>query len=118
MRLLIAAGIALAATTALAFADDDMMTSRYGNTVIAKSAKGPEVHLYYNADHTFTGKVIGMNYPLKGTWEMKGGDQVCATYDPAPPGMTNPVCSHLDPHKVGDTWTAGDRDVSLVAGIQ
>jgi len=117
MRLIIASGIALLAATSLAFADDDIMASRYGNTVIAKGPGVPEVHLYYNADHTFSGKVVGMTIQLKGTWELKA-DQVCSTYDPPPPGVTNPICSHLDPHKVGDSWTAGERNVTLVQGIQ
>ena len=117
MRLFLAAAIALVATTAIAFADDDIMATRYGNTVIAKSPNGPEAHLYYNADHTFTGKVIGMSIVLKGTWELKGS-QICSTYDPPPPGMTNPVCTLLEAHAVGDTWTSGDRTVTLVQGIQ
>ncbi len=118
MRLFIAAGIALVATTALAFAQDDIMATRYGNTVIAKaSASAPEVHLYYKADHSFSGIVVGMSFKLQGTWEIKG-NQVCSTYDPAPPGINNPVCAQLDAHKVGDVWTAGDRTVTLVEGIQ
>jgi hypothetical protein len=117
MRLLIAAGVAFIACTSIAFAQDDIMASRYGNTVIAKSPSSPEAHLYYNADHTFTGKVMGMDFKLAGTWEMKG-DQICNTYNPPVPGITNPACTQLDAHKVGDTWTSGDRTVTLVAGIQ
>jgi hypothetical protein len=116
MRSIIIAGVALVATTAVSFADDDIMATRYGNTVIAKSASN-EAHLYYNADHTFTGKVVGMTIVLKGTWELKG-NQICSTYDPPLPGMTNPTCTQLDAHKVGDTWTSGDRTVTLVQGIQ
>jgi hypothetical protein len=113
--LLATAIFALAATAA--FADDDLMASRYGNTVIAKSPNGPEAHLYYNADHTFTGKVIGMDFKLKGTWKIDGTN-FCATYDPPLPGMANPACAPLEAHQIGDTWTSGDRTVTLVQGIQ
>jgi hypothetical protein len=117
MRLVFAASAALLLSSVVALADDDIMASRYGNTVVAKSPTSPEAHLYYNADHTFTGKVIGMDFKLNGTWELKG-NQICNTYDPPVPGMANPVCTLLEAHQVGDTWTSGDRTVTLVQGIQ
>jgi hypothetical protein len=117
MRLFIATGVALVATCVLAFADDDLMASRYGNTVIAKSTSGPEVHLYYGADHTVTGKVIGMDVKINGTWAMDGNN-VCVTYDPPLPTVKNPSCVPLVAHQVGDSWSYGGRTITLVAGIQ
>ena len=117
MRLVLAASAALLLSAVAALADDDVMATRYGNTVVSKSASGLEVHMYYKADHSFTGKVIGVDFALKGTWKADGGN-ICLTYDPPPPGMTNPVCTLLEAHAVGDTWTSGDRTVTLVQGIQ
>jgi len=117
MRLVLAACAALVLSCAAASADD-VMSSRFGNTVVAKSSGGPEIHMYYNADHTFTGKVIGMDYQLKGTWMADNSGNICLTYNPPPPGVTNPTCLPAEAHQVGDTWTAGDRTVTLVQGIQ
>jgi hypothetical protein len=117
MRLVFAASAALVLSCSAAFADGDVMTSRFGNTVVAKSSGGPEIHMYYNADHTFTGKVIGMDFALKGTWSADGGN-ICLTYNPPPPGVTNPTCVPAEAHQVGDTWTSGGRTVTLVQGIQ
>jgi hypothetical protein len=111
--LLAAACAALSATAAVAA---DTMADRFGNTVISKG-DGPEVHTYYNADGTFTGKVIGMKLSLKGTWKVDG-DKLCLTYDPPPPTVKNPVCVPNDEHKIGDTWMTGKRTVTLVQGIQ
>lgn len=110
-----AALIAASASTAFA-ADDSTIASRFGNTVIAKGGFG-EVHLYFNADHSFTGKVMAMNYALKGSWKIDG-DNLCLTYDPPPPGITNPACAPVAAHAVGETWTANDRTATLVQGIQ
>jgi len=96
---------------------DDVMASRYGNTTIAKTAKGHEVHMYYNADHTFTGKVVDVGFDLKGTWTVENG-LLCRTYDPLPPMTTNPDCQPVAPEKIGDTWTIEDNTATLVAGIQ
>ncbi|MEJ0042558.1 MAG: hypothetical protein WDM81_10225 [Rhizomicrobium sp.] len=64
---------------------------------------------------------MGQSFASKGTWEIKDG-QVCRTYDPPPPGISNPLCVPADPHKIGDTWTVTvngqTRNVSLAAGIQ
>ena len=122
MRLFIAASAALVLASAAAFADGDPVASRYGNTMIAKTADGIVAHMYYNADHSFTGRVVtgskGMqDIKLKGTWKLEYG-KFCVSYDPPQPGMTNPTCYPLDTHKVGDTWTSGDSTVTLVEGIQ
>ncbi|HEY5337186.1 MAG TPA: hypothetical protein VIJ85_03195 [Rhizomicrobium sp.] len=105
----------LCASTAFA-ADDSTIATRFGNTVVAKGGFG-EVHLYFNADHSFTGKVMTMNYDLKGAWKVSG-DNLCLTYDPVPPGITNPTCQPVAAHSIGDSWQAGDRTATLLKGIQ
>ncbi|MGH6871802.1 MAG: hypothetical protein ACREHE_09865 [Rhizomicrobium sp.] len=123
MRFAFVAALAFAASAGLARADGDPMASRYGNTIIVHLPNnGPVVHMYYSADHTFSGKVKtgqqGMaDFVLRGTWKMEG-DQICNTYNPLPPGQKNPSCNAVEDHKVGDTWTSEGRTVSLVQGIQ
>lgn len=103
-----------------ALADDtaaDPMAGYYGNSVVVIDAKGLESHVYYNADHTFTGIAPAYNYKFQGTWELKDG-QLCSTFNPVPPGVTNPSCSPFAPHVVGDSWTSADGGKgSLVAGV-
>jgi len=115
MRLIaLAAAFAFAATAA--FAGDDVLASRYGNTTITKDANGVETHIYYAADHSFTGKQNGMNF--KGTWAIDDKGNICLTFDQTMPGTPNPACAPVAEHKVGDTWSAGPYTVSIVAGIQ
>lgn len=116
MRLILAASAALVLLSSAAGADD-LLATRYGNTVVVKLASGAEIHMYYAADGSFTGKVMGMNYPLKGTWKTDGAN-VCLTYDPPPPGMTNPSCVPVTAHQIGDSWTANGSTATLVQGIQ
>ena len=105
-----------------ALADDatpaaDPMANYYGNSVVVVDGKGLESHVYYNADHTFTGVAPAYSYHFQGTWELKG-DQLCRTFNPEPPGITNPNCDTFQPHAVGDTWTSPDGGKgSLVAGV-
>lgn len=115
MRWVLAIPVALALSATAAMAQGTVST-RFGNTVVSKG-DGPEVHTYYNADGTFTGKVIGMKLTLKGTWKVDG-DKLCLTYDPPPPTVKNPVCVPNEEHAIGDTWMAGKRTVTLVQGIQ
>ena len=95
----------------------DVMASRYGNTTIARTGSGHEVHMYYNADHTFTGKVVDVGFDLKGTWSVQNG-ALCRVYDPLPPMTTNPDCQPVAAQNIGDTWRVGDNTSTLVAGIQ
>ena len=116
----VAIGVLLALVAAPALADDaasDPMAGYYGNSVVVIDAKGIESHVYYNADHTFTGVAPAYSYHFQGTWELKG-DQLCRTFNPVPPGVTNPDCDTFQPHVVGDSWTSPDGGkVSLVAGV-
>jgi hypothetical protein len=107
----------LIAGPSLALAQDDVMASRFGNTIVTHTESGHEVHMYYKPDHTFTGKVVDVDFGLKGTWAVSAGT-VCLTYNPPPPTVTNPVCQPVVSHGVGDTWTVGKNTVTLVKGIQ
>ena len=106
----------LVALSATAAAADDVMASFYGNTVIAKGGMA-DTHSYYNADHSFTMKAPAFNMEWKGTWKVDGG-QLCRTFEKAPPGVSNPLCTPIVAQKVGDSWTVAGRAVSLVQGSQ
>jgi hypothetical protein len=121
MRAMLLGAVALALlATAPARADDaasDPMAGYYGNTVVVIDAKGLESHTYYNADHTFTGVAPAYSYHYQGTWELNDG-QLCSTFNPVPPGITNPSCSPFAPHAAGDSWTSSDGGKgSLVTGV-
>jgi len=122
MRLILAATAALLVSTA-AYAGDDIMANYYGNTVVGKSQMG-ESHTQYKADHTFTSALSSPmgSMDAKGTWAVNAKNELCRTYESAPPGMPNPVCVPWASHKVGDSWqiTYNGRttDISLVAGVQ
>lgn len=122
MRFAVAASLALLLSSA-AFADDDPMAARYGNTIIVRMPQnGPIVHMYYNADHTFSGRAKmgqpGMaDFILHGTWKIEG-DKICNDYNPIPPGQKNPACNIIGDHKLGDTWMSDGRTITLVPGVQ
>jgi hypothetical protein len=122
MRALLLGAAALIASTSLAFAGDDIMANYFGNTLVGKSTLG-ETHTHYKADHTFDGQAMSLmgSMGLKGTWKFDDKGQLCRTYETAPPGMPNPLCTPWESHKVGDKWTmtfnGQSRDLSLVAGV-
>src|SRR5882762_1504640 len=100
--LLLGAALVLAASVP-AWAGDEVLASRFGNTTITKDAAGTENHVYYNADHTFTAKQ-GAN-AAKGTWKIDGST-ICLTFETPIPGTPNPACAPVSDHKVGDIWSA------------
>jgi hypothetical protein len=117
-------GAAVAIVCAMpAFADEDVMASRYGNTTDSTDAQGVHTKLYYSADHTFKADVAGAQ--VHGTWKVDGGT-ICLTFVNPPANMPstlpNPTCLPVTAHKVGDSWTTGDgamkRSVSIKPGIQ
>ena len=114
MRTIILAATFAALSSSLAYADD-VMASRYGNTTIATDSKGVQTKVYYNADGTLSGKQGTLSF--KGTWKVANGE-VCLHMSVAVPGMAEPFCRPVAPRKVGETWKAGDRTVTLVSGIQ
>lgn len=119
IRTLILSAVASMAVAGAAFAADDPMATRFGNTVEATNAKGEVTKLWYAEDGTFTGNANGTDF--KGTWALKD-NQVCLTQtEPAPAaGQTNPVCNPVMAKAVGDSWTVGEGDaqmtIKLVAG--
>jgi len=114
MRTLFLAATFAALSVSFAHAAD-VMAARYGNTTIATDPKGVETKLYYKADGTLTGKQGSLNFT--GTWKVAEG-KVCLHTTPSVPGMEEPFCRPVASHKVGETWTSGDRTVKLVQGIQ
>jgi len=117
----VAMGISLAfLSVSAAMAGDDVMSGYYGNTAIAKGGMA-DTHTVYSADHTFDMKVPSFGMEFKGTWKIDGNN-LCRTYEKTPPGVTNPFCTPIEAHKVGDTWTmtldGKTRTISLVQGVQ
>lgn len=116
MRILLGAVAALALSATAAFAGDEVLASRFGNTTITTDASGMSSKIYYEADHSFTG--VQGEQQLSGTWAVNGS-QVCLTFtSAAPPGYPNPICTPVASHAVGETWTAGPFTVQLVEGHQ
>jgi hypothetical protein len=106
---------------ASAYADgDDVMAGYYGNTAVSTGGRA-ELHTTYNADHTFVMKVPAYGMEFKGTWAVNGST-LCRTYETPPPGVSNPLCTPIEPHKVGDTWSitadGNTRTITLVQGVQ
>lgn len=115
MRRFLIATAVLTLPATLAFADD-IMASRYGNTTIATDANGVQTKIYYNADGTFTGKQGTASF--NGTWKLDASGTICLTFSAPVPGATNPTCAPASAHKIGDTWSAPGRTMTLVQGIQ
>ena len=121
IRTLILSTVAGALLFGTAFAADDVLANRYGNTTKATNAKGEVTKLWYAADGTFTGDANGT--AIKGTWKLNG-DKVCLTQtDPAPAAdaPTN-QCNPVTAHNVGDSWEIGEGEqkikLELLAGKQ
>jgi hypothetical protein len=119
MRLGIIAVSLLALTAAaMAASEDEIMSTRYGNTLIIKDAFGTS-KVYYNKDHTFTAASwVG---DVSGTWKMENG-KMCL-YAVKYPFLYRlkysiPECDVIDVKKVGEKWTVGSRNYELVQGIQ
>ena len=119
LRLLCLTSALLAMSVMAASADpDDVMAGFYGNTAVATG--GPAVsYSIYKPDHTFVVKVPDFGVTFSGQWQITG-TKLCRTYDTPPPNYTNPSCTPIAAHKVGDVWTVqlpdGERTVTLVAG--
>lgn len=96
---------------------NDILAGFYGNTLITLD-NGIKSYFYYNADHTFTGKVPQFYFALKGTWFVNEKGEVCRVFDPLPPTLTNPDCGPMLVHKVGEMGRdpTGHAE-KLVAGI-
>ena len=113
--LLAASIVALCATPALA--GDDVMASTFGNTLVSTGLPGR--YLVYVP----VGSMMGMSKTFKGTWALDGKGNLCRTFDgDVPPNATNPMCTPVAAHKIGDTWSVEangkTRTVTLKPGIQ
>jgi hypothetical protein len=96
---------------------NDILANFYGNTLITVD-NGIKTYFYYNADHTFTGKVPQFYFVLKGTWSVNDKGEVCRIFDPLPPMLTNPDCGPMLVSKVGEVGRDGTGHAEkLVAGI-
>jgi hypothetical protein len=124
MRALLIGAVAAMLCVGPALAAGDYMAGYYGNTVVS-NGNGLESRTHFKADHTFDAvfSAGAQSLASKGTWTADAAGNICRTYDPLPPGLTNPVClTDAAPHKPGDSWTvtvAGQaRTVSMLAGIK
>ena len=107
MKLALCAGLALALSTAAAYADQ--FAGMYGNTVNIKHADGSTGTVYVNEDRTWEMHRDGKT--IRGTYEWKDDTHFCLTVvDPAPkPDENGQECDEISgDHKVGDTWTDTD----------
>jgi hypothetical protein len=114
MRKIILATVAFVLSAGVAWADD-VMASRYGNTTIATDPSGTQQRVYYKPDGTFTGKQGDLSF--SGTWKVNASNIICLTFVRPLPGLPNPLCTPVTAHKVGDTWGAGGRVMTLMPGI-
>lgn len=114
MRLLFTlAAFAIAAMPARA--GDEALANYFGNTAVAKG--GPaDTYTHYNANHTFDLKVPAYGVTFTGTWEIQG-NTVCRTFDIPPPGISNPLCTPVEAHAVGDTWAAENAGQKLTVTL-
>lgn len=116
MRIVLAAAAALLLSATAAFAGEDVMASRIGNTTVTTDASGMSSKIYYEADNTFTGAAADQE--LAGTWQLKGA-QVCLTFTSAPPpGYPETICTPVSARSVGESWTSGPFTVQLLEGRQ
>ena len=110
------AGFAVAAMSAsLAFAADDPMASRYGNTVVVSGPDGKEVgRAYYDADHKVVRKMPD-GKEIKGTWALDGAKLCVTQVEPAPakPEEAKTCTDFPGAKKVGDSW-----EVTLPTGVK
>ena len=119
MRISIAVVSLLAlASAAFAASEDELMTSRYGNTLVIKDALGTS-RVYYNKDHTFlAASWLG---DVKGEWKLENG-KMCL-YAKEYPLLYKlkyhiPECDDISVKKLGDKWDENGRHYELVQGIQ
>jgi hypothetical protein len=117
-------GAALSLALAIpAFAAEDIMAARYGNTTDSVDAQGIHTKIWYSADHTFKASIADTQ--VHGTWKVENAT-VCLTFvDPPanlPSTFPNPTCLPVSAHKLGDSWTTGEgamaRTVTIKSGIQ
>ncbi len=119
MRLMTSiAALAALSTAVYAASEDELMASRYGNTLVIKDALGTS-RVYYNKDHTFlAASWLG---DVTGHWKIENG-KMCLYAEKYPVlyklKYSIPECDALEIKKLGDKWDMNGRHYELVAGIQ
>ena len=120
MKKIMLAALAAIALTTSAFAGDEVMATRFGNTTKVTYPGNMVVKIWYSADHTFTGESGGN--AIAGTWKIDG-DKICVTTTTGSmPNMPATQCNPVAARKVGESWTLGEGaqqiKVELLAGKQ
>ena len=109
--------VALASAAFAAPTEDELMASRYGNTLVIKDALGTS-KVYYNKDHTF--KAASWLGDVTGHWKLENG-KMCLYAEQYPLlyklKYSIPECDAIEIKKVGDKWDMGSRHYELVQGI-
>lgn len=105
-------------TSAFAATEDEMMASRYGNTLIIKDSLGTS-RVFYNKDHTYlAASWIG---DITGHWKIENG-KMCLYAEKYPFLYTMkysiPECGVIEIRKLGDKWDKNGFHYELVEGIQ
>jgi hypothetical protein len=119
MRMMIfAASVFALAASAFGATEDELMASRYGNTLVIKDLLGTS-RVYYNKDHTFhAASWLG---DVKGDWKIENG-KMCLYAKEYPITYKLkykiPECDDISVHKLGDAWEENGRKYELVQGIQ
>ncbi len=115
---MLALSVVALASAAFAATEDELMASRYGNTLVIKDMLGTS-RVYYSKDHTFlAASWLG---DVKGHWKIENG-KMCLYAEEYPAlyrlKYSIPECDALEVHKVGDKWDMNGRHYELVQGIQ
>lgn len=112
--------LAFVAFSAAAFAasEDEIMASRYGNTLVIKDSLGTS-RVYYNKDHSFL--ATSWLGDVSGHWKIEDG-KMCLYAEKYPftyrLKYKIPECDAIEVKKPGDSWDANGRHYTLVEGIQ
>ena len=106
------------ASAAFGASEDELMSSRYGNTLVIKDLLGTS-RVYYNPDHTF--KAVSWLGDVTGHWKLENG-KMCLYAEKYPAlyklKYSIPECDDIEIKNVGDKWKIGNREYELVKGIQ
>lgn len=109
--------LCLLATAAFAASEDELMATRYGNTLVIHDTFGTSF-VYYNRDHTF-GAASWLG-DVSGHWQIENG-KMCLYAEKYPAlyrlRYSIPECDTIAPHRLGDKWSSDGRDYELVKGI-
>jgi hypothetical protein len=114
---LLAVSLLALSSAAFAATEDEIMASRYGNTLVIKDTLGTS-RVYYNKDHSFlAASWLG---DVKGEWKLENGKMCLTAKDyPAIYRLKYKIveCDDITVKKVGDKWDENGRHYELVQGI-